>query len=114
MKKKERKNNNLIYQPFDTAFKVIIDFCPELAFKYLNLPGKYYRKEDREFQGTDGTRYQLDSLFQSILENEENSGKLIINIEHQPVKYLWISLKKSTCILCMPPIFLLVLLFPLF
>ena len=93
MIEKERKNNNLIYQPFDRAFKVIIDFCPKLAFDYLNLPGNYVKRHDKEFIGVTGTKYQLDSLFQSICKNEDIFEDLIINLEHQSSHVSWDKLK---------------------
>lgn len=79
---KEIENSIQIFHPFDKAFKVIIDYCPNLAFEYLNLPGNFLHLCKNNFIGSDLTEYFLDSVFLSKSDSLDLED-FIINLEHQ-------------------------------
>ncbi len=81
--RKEAEKNYHISHPFDKSFKVIIDYCPDLAFEYLNLPGKYVLLCKNNFLGTDLREYCLDSVLLSMHEKGLKHENFLINLEHQ-------------------------------
>jgi len=83
MGKKEAEKNYPLSHPFDKSFKVIIDYCPDLAFDYLNLPGKYDLLCKNNFIGTNLKEYCLDSVLHSMHGKGLEAESFLINLEHQ-------------------------------
>ena len=83
MKIKEIKSNNQVFHPFDKAFKIIIDYCPDFAFEYLGISGDFIHLCKNNFIGSDSTEYFLDSVFLVMAKNGDNFEEFIIDLEHQ-------------------------------